>query len=120
MHIDISGGPGDGSVICSDYDNDHWVFTTIEVPYWLAQGYDGEHPVSGNREFGYNVNFDGSYTFYTRGEDRITGFIDSIVAEGIIQLNGDPFENPDALWNSFKLGIYNFVQSNSGVSKFTI
>ena len=59
------GAPGNnGSVIVSDYASDHWTFSTIHDPQ-----YDN-HPVSGNREFGFEVTGDG-YLFYTRGVDRV-------------------------------------------------
>ncbi len=38
----------DGAVICSEYSYDLWRFSTLEAPWF------GNHPVSGNREFGYN------------------------------------------------------------------
>ena len=112
IHLDISGGPGDGSVICSSYENSNWIFTTIEVPYNLfAQGYDGEHPVSGNRQFGYTLNSDGSYTFFTRGVDRMTASFDSAIAENFMS---NPFSGAENLWNSFKQGIFNFTTNNGG------
>lgn len=112
IHLDINGGPGDGSVICSDYQNSNWIFTTLEVPYNIfVQGYDGEHPVSGNREFGYTLNADGSFTFYTRGVDRMTAWFDSTIAENFMD---NPFSGAGALWNSFKEGIYNFTMDNGG------
>ena len=114
VHLNISGGAGDGSVICSLYDSNHWIFSTIEVPYNpFVQGKDGIHPVSGSREFGFLQNSNGSYTFYTRGADRITDALDAFVANNILT---DPFQNPDALWASFKNGIYNFTQLHSGVA----
>jgi hypothetical protein len=114
IHLDISGGAGDGTVICTDYNASHWIFSTIEVPYDpFRQGFDGEHPVSGNREFGLTQNPNGSYTFYTRGVDRITDAVDAYVANKILS---DPFQNPDALWNSFKNGIYTFTQGHSGTA----
>ena len=116
LHIDISGGPGDGSVICSQHSPTKWTFTTIEVPYNLfVQGYDGEHPVSGNREFGIEQNNDGSYTFYTRGVDRITTPFDSGIAQ--IFYGDNAFDDPDALWNSFKTGVHEFVEINGGYSQ---
>lgn len=114
LHINIPNGPGDGSVICSKYSSNQWIFTTIEVPYNLfMQGFDGEHPVSGNREFGLITNPNGTYTFYTRGVDRITNGIDAFVADNVLK---DAFANPDALWNSLKNKVHNYVQNNGGSS----
>ncbi len=114
IHLNIGGGAGDGSVICSMNNPNNWIFSTIELPYNpFVQGYDGQHPVSGNREFGFSQKANGSYTFYTRGVDRITDALDALVANNILT---DPFQNPDALWNSFKNGVYNFTQSHSGVA----
>ncbi len=99
-------GTKDGSVICSDQQTMNWTFATIESPI------DWNHPVSGNREFGYVVNSEGSYTFYTRGVDRITDPFESAIAENLVD---NPFKEPDNLWNSLKEGIYNYVQENGGV-----
>jgi hypothetical protein len=112
IHLNIALPGGDGSVICSLYNPNNWIFSTIELPYNpFSQQYDGQHPVSGNREFGFIQNADASYTFYTRGVDRITDALEALVAENLVN---EPFKNPDALWNSFKAGIYNFTQANSG------
>lgn len=56
----------DGTVICSDSQESSWIFTTLKSPR------DWDHPVSGHRKFGYEKNTDGSFTFYTRGVDRVT------------------------------------------------
>jgi len=116
IHINIPGLAGDGSVICSKTDENHWVFTTIEVPYGPLQGQDGIHPVSGNREFGLIANPNGTYTFYTRGVDRMTDGFESLMAENSNIVLGSPFDRPDILWNSLKTKIHNFVQNNGGSS----
>jgi|GEM_PF-6782558 len=112
IHIDIPQPAGDGSVVCSLHDENYWIFTTIEVPWRpFLQEYDGIHPVSGHRQFGIIQNSNGSYTVYTRGADRMTDGIESFFAENFIAY---PFEAPDNLWNSFREGVYNFVNNNGG------
>lgn len=111
LHINIPVA-GDGSVMCTKYTNDSWIFTTLEVPFAGYPGYDGIHPVSGHREFGLKQNPNGTYTFYTRGVDRISGMLDDIVGSSGVM--GDPFQNPDALWNSLLDGVKNHVNGNTG------
>lgn len=101
--IDI-GGPDDGSVIVSDYRSSGWTFTTLFEPKY------GIHPVSGNRQFGFIKNTNGSYTFYTRGVDRITTF----EVAAIQSMSGVPFAAADALWTSFQKGITDYVNKNGG------
>lgn len=116
IHIDIPQPAGDGSVICSVSDSNHWIFTTIEVPWKPTNSNaDGKHPVSGNREFGLIQNSNGTYTFYTRGVDRMTDGFESSFAENA-SIFVDPFANPDKLWNSLKTKVANFVQNNGGSS----
>jgi hypothetical protein len=101
--------PDDGSVICTKAESDQWIFTTITAPG------DGEHPVSGNRQFGYIKNRNGSYTFFTRGVDRATGHIDDYAQE-----NWDAiFSKSDQLWSSFQEGIKNYVNSHGGNATVT-
>lgn len=113
IHINIAPPAGDGSVICSKAEDDSWIFTTIEVPWGYGQGYDGIHPVSGNREFGLIENINGSYTFYTRGIDRMTDSFESLYAENTTII-GSAFDTPDMLWNSLRNGVHDFVENNSG------
>lgn len=113
IHININASAGDGSVICSESTTSKWKFTTIEVPWDLSDGYDGIHPVSGTREFGLIQNPNGSYTFYTRGVDRITDGFESTLAENSTMWM-DAFEEADALWNSLRSKVHNYVQMNNG------
>lgn len=104
VSINISGN--DGSVITS-FDPQHpekWIFSTIKDPY------NGSHPVSGNREFGYMVDPAGGYIFYTRGVDRLADPIGTLLQS----TTGIPFNSADNLWKSFQEGISTFVNQHSG------
>ncbi|MFC3198149.1 hypothetical protein ACFOET_11055 [Parapedobacter deserti] len=95
-----------GSVIVSDYSTDKWTFSTIFDPKY------GNHPVSGNRDFGYEQNDDGSYTFYTRGVDRLTTFVVALLQS----VSGVPFNRADELWASFQNKINDYVNQHGGAS----
>lgn|SRR5690606_9551908 len=74
IHIEIPFN--DGSVIVSGHqsnqNNSHWIFTTIQTPFIIVTpGADGPHPISRHRKFGLKKNSNGSYTFCTRGVDRV-------------------------------------------------
>lgn len=72
--------------------------------------------LSGNIEFGLIANSNGTYTFYTRGVDRMTDSFESLMAENSNIILGSPFYNPDVLWNSLKTKIFTFVENNGGSS----
>ncbi len=101
--IDIPG-PDNGSVIVSNSTPTEWTFTTINDPKYH------DHPVSGNRDFGYKINSDGSFNFYTRGVDRITNW-DATLIQQLAQV---PFTQADYLWSSFQSKIANFVNQRQG------
>ncbi len=67
------GNLDDGSVVASAASNRRWIFSTV----W-SWG-DGNHPVSGNREFGYTDMGNGEVVFYTRAADRLTTNLDAFV-----------------------------------------
>lgn len=104
-------GPDNGSVITSYSSNEKWTFTTIYEPIYKT------HPVSGNRDFGYTENTDGTYTFYTRGVDRLTSLDASLLQEipdFFIKGAGIPFAKADQLWSSFQNGIKSFTDTHQG------
>ncbi|QQT31728.1 hypothetical protein I6I99_03965 [Sphingobacterium multivorum] len=111
--VAIDLGPEYGSVITTRATPQNWIFTTIYDPNFLS------HPVTGNREFGFTTNSNGSYTFYTRGVDRLTG-----IGETFVQFMSDftpdvisqysPFDQGDQLWRSFQEGFTNFINNNNG------
>ena len=106
--------PDDGNVICSQYQyGSYWTFSTLNAPGWLEGGsQDGFHPVSGNRRFGLTQNQDGSYTFYTSGVDRLTGFWHAF-ADFTPLVNA--FKEADQLWYCFLDKIKHFVTINHGL-----
>ena len=110
IDIDIEG-PDNGTVIVSKYSSTGWTFTTIYEPM------NQKHPVSGHREFGYVKNSNGSYTFYSRGVDRLTNIDGSnfqSAADFFKIPQAGPFGKADALWTSFQQKVSNFVNTNGG------
>ena len=111
-HFDVfQGGLNveDLAVIVSDYEHSseggRWRFTTIWSPGTWG------HPVSGTREFGLAPNGDSTYTFYTRGVDRLAKPWDRAAATLSSVFGSDPnaqFQGADALWRSLQ----EFVESD--------
>ena len=113
MRFDISPFPGitqDGTVICSDQSHNQWIFTTIESPK------DWDHPVSGHREFGLKQEDNGTYTFYTRGVDRVAESTDYFMGNLLSALtNGyipTAFDGGEALWESVMDNLMSFVNDD--------
>lgn len=102
-------GPDNGSVIVTNYSNREWTFSTIYDPKY------GSHPISGHRDFGFIQNSNNSYTFYTRGVDRLTDKSAETLYDLSQKLNYDiPFNIADNLWKSFQTKITDYVNSNGG------
>lgn len=105
IHIEIPGN--NGTVICSEFNNQQWIFTTVDIPW------DDQHPVSGNRRFGYYMEGGAMYV-YARGVDRFTfnflNYSATWFAEGI------GFNKADELWSSFQTKISQFVNNGGGQS----
>lgn len=111
VHIDmkLTAGPAsinleDGSVVCGEAAADHWIFSTLRAPG------DFDHPVSGNRWFGYSAAGGGAATFFTCGLDRPTGDIDSAAAAGV-------FAGTASTWRSFQEGLVRLVTDNGGAAR---
>jgi N-acetylmuramoyl-L-alanine amidase/outer membrane protein OmpA-like peptidoglycan-associated protein len=101
MKLGGSLGAEDGSVVVAEHSPRHWIFSTA----WTGEDFD--HPVSGNREFGFKEHPEGGYTFYTRGADRATGRLDAAMSDGV-------FNTAHALWSSLQEGIADFVNDHGG------
>jgi len=108
--IDLPG-PENGSVITSSSAPDQWIFTTIHEPMY------GDHPVSGNRAFGYTIYQDGTITFYTMGVDRLTNWLGTaaqVIPEYFKEGAGIPFSQADIMWGTFQEKLLRFVQDHGG------
>lgn len=103
-------GPDNGSVIVTQSSLDKWIFTTIREPHY------GSHPVSGNREYGFTKHLDGSYTFYTKGLDRLTNAPETIAqfAADMVGSKISPYSAGDLLWKSFQSKIENYINEKGG------
>lgn len=107
MQIQMSALSGfiDGDVIVSQYEECCWVFTTLKGPFYAS----GDHPVSGNRQFGYRIASDGiGFEFYCKGADRTTQ------PWHALNNSGFAFEQADALWTGFQDNILEFVNTHNG------
>lgn len=121
VYIDIPGD--DGTVICTDYDETSWTFSTI-FDARISLG----HPVSGHREFGISENEDGSYSLYTRGVDRLTGVQDELFSSLIKNIMAGinvtyytalnptevQFSMADRLWRSMQKGLVEYINFHGG------
>ncbi|WP_374446544.1 hypothetical protein [Epilithonimonas sp.] len=94
-------GYNNGTVACTGADYDKWVFTTIKSPW------DWNHPVSGNRFFGYTME-GGTMVLYTRGVDRVNSW----VFNNFDTENNPAFQGADNLWTNMQLKVANFVNKN--------
>ena len=114
----ISANVEDMAVIASEYSPGpsawRWRFTTV----WSPEAF--KHPVSGTREFGLVPNGDGSYTFYTRGVDRLASLDDmtqDLLLRYVLQRDAVPnvqFAGAAELWRGLQAEIYAEIISMGG------
>lgn len=111
IHIEI---PIDnGTVVCSGLGPKAWVFSTIKAP--LSMGYDGIHPVSGNRLFGYYVDpNDNTMYIYTRRVDRVSQVATSFpnLANYLIEVSA--FTGADNLWKGMQNKLTKYINDRGG------
>jgi len=94
-----------GSVVTTSWSSSHWIFSTAWTPL------DWGHPVSGNRMFSIIDNGDGTWTFFNRGADRATMWVDYGAATMNIIWN-----KADSLWRSLQQGVVKYVNDNQGAA----
>lgn len=93
----------DSPVLCSQASCNGWVFTPIKT---LG---DQAHVLSGHRQFGLTNNFDGTYTFYTRGTDMMYDWED-IIGGHATNFFGTAFN----MWNVVMQNLVNEINQNGG------
>ncbi len=95
----------DLGVIATDKTASSWTFSTLHTPE------THDHAVSGNRQFGFTANSDGTYTIFARGADRLTAPMDA----SINWATGESvFDGAEDLWNSFMDNIVQFIDTHQG------
>ena len=62
--------------------------------------------MSGNREFGLTANSDGTFTFFTRGVDRIAEMTDITMGKLI---GYEAFDGGEDIWESLQKNLSDFV-----------
>lgn len=94
------------AVVVSEASKHTWTFSPVTIGI-LAPG---EHPVSGNREFGLRQEGGAHPQIYTRGVDRAIG--------GRLDLNQQAiFRGAGALWGSFQRNVKSFIEKNGGAAQ---
>lgn len=107
VYIDIPFD--DGVVVLTKYKHDYWYFQTMNAPF------AGNHPVSGTRQFGYEILPNGSFNFFVRGVDRFDSNLIENVSYGLDGFD-NAFEGADNLWKSYQTKLKLFVDTNGGNS----
>jgi hypothetical protein len=99
----------EAAVVTSRSSPTTWTFTPVHIGVCCP----GDHPISGNREFGIQPIGNGSYRVYTRAVDRAlrpTDYFDAKLApsEDIV------FNGADKLWRSFQSNLAEYVNQRGG------
>jgi hypothetical protein len=104
FRIPLLGPIGEqAAVITSLAEDTRWVFTPVKIGFACP----GEHPVSGNREFGWKA-VGNAFEFYTRAVDRTTGICLGVGGEEATYNGGD------TLWRSWQAKLVAYVIQNGG------
>jgi hypothetical protein len=83
----------DGDVMCTQYSECCWIFSTLRGLAFES----GDHPVSGNRKFGYNFDEEsGEFEFYIQGADRVTR-----PWHNLVFFDNTVFDQGADFWNDF-------------------
>lgn len=116
--VHIGMFPDDGTVALTDYyintttDSYWFTFSTMKTRFDT----DGSHPVAGNRRFGLQKQFDGTWNFYIAGADRAWGF--GIAIANQLFTNYVGFHDADQVWQSIQNSVIDYVNTNQGNATF--
>lgn len=91
------------AVVTSVSEARRWIFT----PVTIGTSSPGEHPVSGNREFGFRPATGLQGQIYTRAADRA-------LDDGLLPSEQRVFDGADALWRSFQARVATYVNQRGG------
>lgn len=109
IHIEI---PIDnGTVVCSGVSSNTWIFSTIKAP--MSMGYDGIHPVAGNRVFSYHMVGNEMY-IYTRGVDRVSQVATNSPNLANYLIETSAFLGADQLWKGMQEKLSDYVNTRGG------
>jgi hypothetical protein len=104
-------GPDNAAVVCSQFDELKWRFSTITMPHWATSN---EHPVSGHREFGIKKINDDYSIFYIKGID-ITSYSSIMGVNTVTEMLG--YYNAIKLWLSLVEKVTNFINEKNGCAR---
>ena len=97
----------DGDVLTSQYDDCCWIFTTLTgSPVFYGSGF---HPVSGNRQFGFNYQ-NGVFEIYTKGADRATKWFHGLQEGELAYGKGKGKE----FWNLMQKNLQEYILQKGG------
>ena len=101
----------DGAVIVSDFKNNDWTIATIYTDN------NGTQPFSGNRQWGWLINQNGDFEFFTRAVDvaNISKLLNVWPSPANTECQQDTYYNiAEATWENMQQEIAVWINSNGG------
>src|SRR5690554_1527467 len=100
----------DGAIMVSGFTANYWTISTIETPY------NGTQPFSGNRQWGWNINQNGNFEFFTRAVDVANiSILVNILSPADTECQQDTYYNiAEATWQNLQQEIADWVNNSGG------
>lgn len=98
----------DGAVIVSDFTNNDWTISTIMTAN------NGTQPFSGNRQWGWIINQNGNFEFFTRAVDvaNISKLLNFLPGGANTECQQDTYYNiAEATWENMQQEIVDWINS---------